>query len=673
MTYSAATTPANANLQDYQRLQLSLMLGLRRQISIAVCDNVQLRDRLARQLQQDFELPQHPQLVSIEIDLEHPLFLKQIGSWLTRYPHRSATNFPLTFQVLGIERLTREAPVQCRFLKHLQALSRHLPQLNVNLLLWLPRPWFYKIEQAVPEFWQWRTGVFQFQGEPEAIPTSLQSMVERLKYSLYETGTEVRENGTAVPAGDNGNGNGSLHRDFAIASQGKFPLIRNLKPVRSQPEPPPASENRSGQEEPIALPPRPQPLSLKELDAIAQLEGEEQSPEALAAALIELGDSYRDRIAAGESTPEILEAAIQAYEKALQWSEDDLPTAANILNDLGNFYWMRSRSPVELQQALADLEQAIQYYQLAAAQLGDAETSPQHYAMIQNNLGAAYGDLARYGEPADNLQLSIRAYEEALNYRSAEVDPLKYGSTQNNLGTAYWHLAQQQDPVANLQAAIAAYQEAIAQYSPETAAMQWAMIQNNLGTARWNLAQYESPEPRLREAILAYEQSLLYRTPEAAPSACATTQNNLGTAYWHLSSVEGLSSPEQEGALHGAVAAYEIAIALGEEFNQPDSPIALTFDLAATCNNLGLVRYQLATEEQFERDGDFKNEQLEGALRAHLQALQIATLGSETYQTTFDYLVKTIRAFYRQEGLAGQNRALSLVPGQLLPALLPKL
>lgn len=641
------------------------MLGLRRQISIAVCDNVPLRDRLAAQLQQELEQPpRYPQLVSIEIDVENPLFLKQIGDWLKQHPHRSPAHSALTFQILGIERLTRQAPIQCRFLKHLQALSRHLPQLNVNLLLWLPRPWFHKIEQAVPEFWQWRTGVFQFPGEPGEVPASVQSAVELLRQSLQATANNTAGNGSRAP------------QSQRATAQGEFPLIRLPRPSVSHQRIPPA-ENRSGEESSpptldlLAKPDR--EATMGQTSQVAQLEREERSPEELAAAFIELGNSYRDRIAAGESTPEILNAAIQAYEKGLQWSEDDLPAAANILNDLGNFYWMRSRTPAELQQALADLEQAIQYYQLAATQLGNVEAAPRHYAMIQNNLGAAYSDLARYGESADNLQLSIRAYEEALSYRSAEAEPLKYGSTQNNLGTAYWHLAQQQDPAANLHAAIAAYQEAIAQYPQETAAMQWAMIQNNLGTARWNLAQYESPESCLREAIRCYELSLLHRTPEAAPEACATTQNNLGTAYWHLSAVEGLSPPEQQEALHNAIYAYAIAIQIGEELSHQEPPVLLNFDLAATHNNLGLVRYQLATEEQLTLDRDSKNEQLEASLRSHLEALHIATLESETYKTTFDYLVRTIRAFYREEGLSGQNRALSLVPGQLLPALLPKL
>ncbi|MEO1378651.1 MAG: hypothetical protein AAFW70_31215 [Cyanobacteria bacterium J06635_10] len=37
------------------------------------------------------------------------------------------------------------------------------------------------------------------------------------------------------------------------------------------------------------------------------------------------------------------------------------------------------------------------------------------------------------------------------------------------------------------------------------------------------------------------------------------------------------------------------------------------------------------------------------------------------------YIVKTIRGFHSELGIQGQNVALSKVPGQLLPEILPKL
>lgn len=687
-----------SNLQAYQRLQLTLILGLRRQISIAVCDNLELRDRLVVQLAEEINPSNRPpQLVTIDLNLESPTFLKQIGQWLKQNPDTQTAPYTPTFQIIGIEGLTRQpSEVQCRFIKHLSAISRHLPQLNVNLLLWLPRPWYHNIKQTVPEFWQWRTGVFEFPGELNTASVSVQSAVDVLKKSLDNSSQRTELNGYSSPQPeadilmeDSERG----RRLRAARTLGEFPLVRQLSfpghpPNAKAPATPPSSPSKAAEITetpkppaaansiaPVALkskpPVTPDLPSLADLD---RLETENEPPEVLAQTFIEIGDRYRDRIASGETSATTLSTAISAYERGLQWLDDDLPTLSNIFNDLGNFYWMRSRSnSQELSSALGDLEQAIQYYHLALEKLGNPENATQHYAMIQNNLGAAFGDLARYGEPADRLQLSIQAYSAALRYRSNRVDPLKYGSTQNNIGTAYWHLAQYLEPATNLKAAIAAYEEAIAQYSPQTASMQWAMIHNNLGTAYWNLAQYEDSERWLQEAIQCYRFSLEYRTRDNAPAACAATYNNLGTAFWHLGSKDIFNAPQRQQYLAEAIAAYEIALEIGRDLRGQQPPIIVNFDLAAAENNLGLVCYQIATTQDFNLDQDLQTEYLEIGLKAHLRAIQTITSNGEAYETTLKYIARILRWFYQEGGIPGQNRALSLVPGQLLPALLPRL
>lgn len=680
-----AVVPPDVNLQAYQRLQLALMLGLRRQISIAVCDNVQLRDRLAERLQKDVEIPRlRPPLVSLELSLENPAFLTQIGQWLKAHPDYQAAKVPPTFQILGIEGLTRQpASNQQRFLRHLQAISRYLPQLNVNLLLWLSRPWLNTVRQSVPEFWRWRTGVFEFSGEV-SVPPKVRGALDVLKHSIQMPEPSEQER---------------FEIALAPSREGEFPLIRLVRsaPPAAREEKARLKEREAGallvqeSERPleaasvatvarVAVTERSSngngngallPLSLRDIE---QLEREQsESPEILAAAYFDLGDRYRDAIAQGATTLETLSTAIQAYERGLQWSDDEFASLPDILNDLGNFYWMRSRHWQDLQPAFADLEQSVQYYCDALERVGEPETAPQQYAKVQNNLGAAYSDLARYGDSTENLQRAIAAYEEAVLYRPRERDPQKYASTQNNLGAAYWHLAQQKNSDANLRAAIAAYNEALAQYDPATASMQWAMIQNNLGTAYWNLAQHAEPEVFLEKAIDCYQASLQYRTSEAAPVACAATQNNLGTAYWHFSLIESLNSDRQKRYLHQAISAYSIAISLAEELSNTKPPTFVNFDLVSTYNNLGAVRLQLATNEEFSLPAAVQQEQLEAALKVYLRALSIATLPGEAYEMCFNGIVRAVRIFYQTGGLVAQNRALALIPSQLLPSLLPQL
>ncbi|MFP4009837.1 MAG: hypothetical protein ACLFV6_17835, partial [Spirulinaceae cyanobacterium] len=140
---------------------------------------------------------------------------------------------------------------------------------------------------------------------------------------------------------------------------------------------------------PIPVKPEPPPgVTLPSLEDLDRLETENEPPEVLAQTFIAIGDRYRDRIASGESSYTTLSTAISAYERGLQWLDDNVATLSNIFNDLGNFYWMRSRNNAQsgnnLTDALSDLEQAIQYYNLALEKLGNPENAPQHYAMIQN-------------------------------------------------------------------------------------------------------------------------------------------------------------------------------------------------------------------------------------------------------------------------------------------------
>lgn len=636
---SASST--SKNMANYHRLQQALQVGLRRQIFFAVCDNIGLRDRISQQLHTgDMDRPSP--LVKLTLDVNNPNFLSAIATFLKQNPHSTPSLPHPTFEIVGIEELTRQgASIQQRFIRTLRRIERHLKKVEFSLLLWVSKPWFNNIRQSVPEFWQWHTGLFEFTGENKALSLTGSSPQYALLQDDRGTETELRDrNGSAEQTPSE-----ETHRN-----EGEFPLVA-LKTSPMIPIPKKSASTPSQERKPL-----PQTYSRA----------------TMAQYYLQIAHQYRDRIAKGEADRATLTEAIAGYEQALQYQET-FPIAAEIYNDLGNFYWLRSRRPDRPEQAYPDLEQALFIYQEAIATLGDRTAMPQTYAMIQNNLGAAYGDMARYRDLAKNLRHSIAAYEEALYYRTAENNALKYGSTQNNLGTAYWHLAQHENAPENLQAAIAAYTEAGKHYDPEGDPLNWAMIQNNLGTAYWNLSQHETRENHLRSAIDCYEKSSIYRTGENAPAACAATQNNLGTAYWHLTATDGLETIQKQDYLERAIEAYQIATQLAHHLHRQAPPVKVNFNFLGTYNNLGLVCYQLGTEEQFSLSKSEKIHFLELALQAHLQTLNNVAQDSDSYQTALNYIIRTVRAFYKQGGIQGQNLALSQVPGQLLPQLLPNL
>jgi tetratricopeptide (TPR) repeat protein len=730
---TAHTNNSAWNRQVYHRLKLALSLRLRRQIFLAVCDDLNLRNQVAARLHstlaypvgqvlyqptdwQESSTPAYPRLVTLRLNLSDPNPIAQINQWLTNYPpplvgaSKDSPGRPLPipgFQIVGVEQLTRQpVATQRLFLHYLRLTEQHLsvPESNrfleSSLLLWVPRPWLHAIQQSAPQFWRCRTGIFMFAGEPTPT-TQKQTSPERLSSSrnldlvsfedaILEESVTQRE---IAQAADN---NLNFPEDFDL--QTETPVNRDrIPPEVQEPKselfitPPPKEDTATSSQSDIPLPPslphvskeltelvlatinnktaqeddssQPQQMLLE----IEELHSRPEANEELAAAYHRLGNLYRIRIEQGQSTLENLMVAIIAYQEAVTHDETS-PQVPDILNDLGTLYWMLYRTPPNSEEGQAYIEQGIKFYQLALNMIAP-QTHPDTYARVQNNLGTAYGDLARFSNPSESWLQAVSAYSEALRYRTAQMEPLKYAACQNNLGTAYWHLAQYNQPMVHLKKAIASYNEALALYSSDNEPLKYGMIQNNIGTANWNLAQYENPAENLQQAIDAYNEALKYRTPANVPTAAAATQNNLGTAYWHLANLSQTTREARHKFLELCISAYEEALALAHSLNG----VPLSFDIFAAHNNLGLAHYQLATDQYFTDDKTIRSQHLEAALDNHLQALNGLSKQPEAYQTTFNYVVKTVRAFHNELGIQGQNLALSKVPGQLLPDILSKL
>ncbi|MGB3495980.1 MAG: tetratricopeptide repeat protein, partial [Elainellaceae cyanobacterium] len=425
------------------------------------------------------------------------------------------------------------------------------------------------------------------------------------------------------------------------------------------------------------------PSAFAALQQIQRLREQQAPISVIAGSYRGLGNLYRNRIEQGDIAPQNLMRAMKAYEQVLQFVRDTSPVWSEVLNDMGNLCWLLSRCSPVPEQGLPHLQQGIQAYQMALSKISP-HTHPQTYPMIQNNLGAAYGDLARHQNPVENLQKSLEAYQEALNYRKSDLDPMRYASTQNNLGTTYWNLAQYRDPKPNLKQAIASYTESLRYYQPDQDAINYAMIQNNLGTAYWNLSQHERSDRWLRLAIESYTTALNYRTLDSNPVAYAATQNNLGTAHWHLSNHYDHQPKMRLDCLHQAIAAYEQALYAVEQIQQSDTSYAqasqrhtpLNFDVLATRNNLGLVLFQLETDGDrttFEDSSLAQDDRLDQALDHHLIALEGWQERPDLYQTALKCIIQTLKVIHNQQGMTGQSMALSKIPAQLLPEILPQL
>jgi tetratricopeptide (TPR) repeat protein len=784
---------SSSNHLIYERLKQAIDLNLRRQIFIAACDDLWLRDCLAARLEAELATPEignlprdpvyYPRFVSLAIDRSDPNLWAAIAGWMTQHPPRpNARGYSRLpgFQILGVEHLTRQsATVQWSFLSYLRAIESHLQMWESTLLLWVSRPWLTSIEHSAPEFWQWRTGVFEFEGEPTPareefiesedlddssdfgerrrfrdergwgqkllIPSLSEQLIfphtpnageweaaNRMKEALipdFPPEGEDRMKAASIPdvasAGEDMEESASVPD---VASAGK-----DMEEVASVPD----FQDEAGSielkdlvlaaasEEFAATNQTPSADNfepLQTLQYIELLQLQQSSPAELAAAYLSLGNFYRDRIQAGDATALNLIIAIRAIEQAIDCIELDrtyqnhspqtpsgaiatqnllsldyfesnsLPPVSDVLNDLGTLYWMLSRDRAEAVAAsnpVVCLERSIALYREGLSQTDAA--APQIRARLNKNLGIAAADLARYQDKTENLFVAIAAYKQALLDLDPAAEPKQYAAAQNNLATAYWNLAQDSEPAANLKSAIEAYTRALSCYSPEREPLNYAGVQNNLGTACWNLCQHEPSEILLVRAIAAYREALKYRTRELVPVACAATHNNLGTAHWHLAHNFQQKQARTESLLR-AIDSYEAALDIAREFDRSQ----LTFDIEAARSNLALAHYQLATDPDFPSDKTAQTRHLEAALQHQLQAWAAgedrsqntaltpnenklntqspANLPSgDARQTALNGIVKTIRAFYSECGLQGQNLALSQVPGDLLPEILRRL
>ncbi|MTJ09397.1 tetratricopeptide repeat protein [Anabaena sp. UHCC 0204] len=688
------TENVSLNRQVYHRLKLALSLGLRRQILFAVCDDLHLRNQIAARLHstlaypvgkvlyqranvEEFSTPAYPRLVTLRLNVSDPNPISQINQWLVNYPppiiggSKDTPGRPLPipgFQIVGVEMLTKEpVAVQRLFLNYLRLGEQHLSSqesscfLESCLLFWVSRPWLSAIVQSAPKFWHCRTGVFIFAGEPTPTVDNRRSLdlenFEQLIFEQEEIPPEVIE--TAKPDFP-GNKNEDVLTQIPFSQTSNNQNISSFSHINQELQELIKAALKVSETEDHGQTP-------EILGEIEQLHIQQAAGEELALAYQNLGNLYRLRIEQGQSTIENLMVAILAYQEAVNHDESS-PQLPDILNDLGTLYWMLHRIPDNVEEAKIYIQQGIDFYKLAL-KLITGDLQPETYARIQNNLGTAYGDLSRFSEPVENWKAAVVAYHEALHYRQEEIEPLKYAACQNNLGTAYWHLGQYNQPLEHLKKAIAAYKLALVHYQPADEPLKYGMIQNNIGTAYWNLSQYEEPIENLQLAIHVYSEALKYRTSTNVPHAYAATQNNLGIAYWHLANQSQITKAEQQKLVNLCIHAYQEAVQTAHSFNG----LPLSFDLWVTHNNLGLAHYHLVTDVSFHGDKKTLSQHLESALENHLQALSGFSQQTENYQTTISHIINTIRTFHNELGIQGQNLALSKLPGQLLPAVLPKL
>ncbi|MGB3403338.1 MAG: CHAT domain-containing tetratricopeptide repeat protein [Microcoleaceae cyanobacterium] len=583
MSQKTPPSDIDANEDNYDRLIVTIeasqgMLAL----LIASCDDQTFRDRIIQRYQTELA-PTIPNY-HVKLNRAEPSLRAALAQLVTHHPQLQPTT-PAAITVTGTENLltvtlednTTQTEVE-QFFGYLQWTREGLREFPYPIILWVTPEILKQISFAAPDFWSWRSGVFQFVATEKVITLSSQATSTFQTYDFHSS-VKIAE---------------SLPLDE---------LLQTLQQIETQQgENTPALAivyDRIGQ----AYSSRVETRQTENLEAETNL-AVEYFNKAIDLQTA-LGDQFNlastlNRLANFYKNTGQYQQAISYHEKSLAVSReigDQQGEAASWVN-LGNCY--RENPKGDIAQ---NIETAIKYYQ-NALQVYTRNSFPVDWATTQNNLANAYRNRIR-GDRAENIENAIASYQNALQVYTRNSFPADWAATQNNLGEAYRNRIQG-ERAENIETAIKYYQNALQVYTRNSFPVEWAMTQNNLANAYRDRIIGEKAD-NLENAIASYQNALQVRTRNSFPQKWAMTQNNLANAY--LYRIKG----EKADNLENAIASYQNALQVYTRNSFPT-------EWATTQNNLAAAYSDRIKGE--------KADNLENAIASYQKALQVYTRNS---------------------------------------------
>jgi tetratricopeptide (TPR) repeat protein len=269
---------------------------------------------------------------------------------------------------------------------------------------------------------------------------------------------------------------------------------------------------------------------------------ERTSPVERGEMLMELAMGLQRRPKTGEH----LAAAVTLYDEALALCAGEVLLTARIsARQATALLAVPGEGPAPVERARAALEQAIPIL----GQLG----SGNEVAEAEMNLGLCLQHLAGCGRA--RIADAIAAYQRALRTFDAERHPVEFAILQNNLAAAFLAMPPADEGAKIGEAlAVECFERALKVVSLVEHPTEYAMLQNNLGNALQHASSAHAVENRLR-AIAAYDEALKVRSAAKAPLEYANTLANKANCLWNLGDVEKARAHYQEAreifARHG--------------------------------------------------------------------------------------------------------------------------
>jgi len=387
------------NRRELRKLELSIeaqpqSLGL----LLAICDDRNLQAQLIEQYEAEL---QAAGIATYRTRLSHQRpSLKAALLALVEQKPALQTGDPAVVTVLNAGellgvRLSDKKSEQEQFFFSLQWTRESLRQFNFPIVLWLPDEVATRLAQQAPDFWSWRSGVFEFFAAPNTVHViradGLQTSPMRITETTVSTDTDSQ-----IPITD-------LEQQIATLTKlsPDSPLLITLHNILGE-----AYERQHHYQDALMQ----YEQALKKAEAHEDKTGQARS-------LRNIGDALQDF---GR-----LDQAVLYYQRALVLDQtlQDWDGQAATLNQLGNTYCL-----------LGQHSRAIDYYQQSLETARKIGTL-QGKANVLGNLGSVYFSLGQHQQAINFYQQSLEIARKMEN-RQIEANAL------GNLGNAYCLLGQ---------------------------------------------------------------------------------------------------------------------------------------------------------------------------------------------------------------------------------------
>jgi tetratricopeptide (TPR) repeat protein len=290
-----------------------------------------------------------------------------------------------------------------------------------------------------------------------------------------------------------------------------------------------------------------------------------------------------------EQKRDLYQQMFKAYQAALEvYTQESTPNQwAKIQNNIGAAY-QKLANLVEGNDRLDLLEQAVAACH-AAQSARIREYVPFEWAMTEQSLGNILNEQAMFTNDRirqrDLLQQATQAYQSSLEVYTYVHDPDTWAMIQNELGDTFFRLLDISEEVEKpslLQSALIAYQAVLHVYTQGYHPDRWALAQTNLGAIMHGLARYASDPAKtlglLQQAVTAFKKALLFFTQEGYPKSWSTTQIRLANALCELMwYVDPMESPN---VLQQGIASFNAALLVFTPANNLNSWEEAHFKLA---------------------------------------------------------------------------------------------